>query len=76
MDRQSVPTPLQPRARKWARWVLAAFMGIALFLLISEHRAHLLGWGLHLLARACVLLLYLNTRAHEHDGGDDHIGRP
>ena len=76
MNKQPVSVPPQPRARARARWVLAAFMAITLFLLVSEHRAHGLGWGLHVLVGVCVLLLYLNTRAHEHDGGDDDIGRP
>ncbi|WP_043461585.1 DUF2933 domain-containing protein [Azohydromonas australica] len=70
MDKSQAP-PLQPASRSWSRWIFAAFMVIALFLLWSEHRAHVLGWVLHALVGACVLLLYLNTRACEHDGPDD-----
>jgi hypothetical protein len=68
--------PSAPKAKSWSGWILAAFMAISLFLLITEHRAHALGWVLHLLLGACVLLLYLNTRAYESDdqtdGGGSH----
>lgn len=57
--------------RSRSRWILAAFMAITLFLLVTEHRAHALGWILHLLVGACVLLLYLHTRAYEDDSADD-----
>lgn len=56
--------------RPWAGWIFAVFMAITLFLLFTEHRAHALGWVLHLLVGVCVLLLYLNTRAYEDDGPD------
>lgn len=54
----------------WPSRGSAAFMAVTLFLLLSEHRAHALGWVLHLLVGACVLLLYLHTRACEGDGSD------
>lgn len=69
MSVQHAPNPSKPARRPWASWILAAFMAITLFLLVTEHRAHALGWILHLLVGACVLLLYLNTRAHESDDG-------
>lgn len=69
MDKSQTPAA-QPPSQSWNRWIFAAFMGIALFLLLSEHRAHVLGWVLHVLVGACVLLLYFNTRAYESDRGD------
>ncbi|MDZ5455641.1 hypothetical protein [Azohydromonas lata] len=75
MDKSKAP--LQRHSfHSWSRWIFAAFMSIALFLLWSEHRAHLLGWVLHALVGVCVLLLYLNTRACEYDGPDDDRPRP
>jgi len=39
--------------------VLAAFAAASLFLLLTEHRAHLLGLWLLLLIPVCLVLLYL-----------------
>ena len=69
MDKSQAPAS-PPPPPSWKRWIFAAFMGIALVLLLSEHRAHILGWALHALVGACVLLLYFNTRAYESDGAD------
>lgn len=76
MDQQHASSPSRSVRRSWSGWIFAAFMAIAMFLLFTEHRAHVLGWGLHLLAGVCVLLLYLNTRAYEHDGPDDRAPMP
>jgi hypothetical protein len=46
------------------------FAGVALLLLVLEHRAHVLGWGLHALLGLCVLLLYLVVRADSGGGGN------
>jgi len=58
-------TPVRP-AMGLSTWILVAFMAIALFLLLAEHRAHAFGWWPHLLLGVCVLLLYL---------GGAHAGR-
>jgi hypothetical protein len=54
--------------RTWIFWI---FAGVALLLLVLEHRAHVLGWGLHALLGLCVVLLYLVVRA---DSGGDGNG--
>ena len=59
--------------RAWPKWIFWIFAGVALLLLVLEHRAHVLGWGLHALLGLCVVLLYLAIRA---DGADDGDGRP
>jgi len=59
--------------RRWPKWIFWLFAGVALLLLVLEHRAHVLGWGLHALFGLCVVLLYLVIRA---DGADDGDGRP
>lgn len=52
---------------KLARGVLAAFAAIALFFLVTEHRAHALGAWPHLLLGLCVVLLYLSSWHAEHE---------
>jgi hypothetical protein len=54
-------------------WIFWIFAGVALLLLVLEHRAHVLGWGLHALLGLCVVLLYLAIRA---DSGGDGDSRP
>ncbi len=54
--------------RAWRMWIFGIFAGVALLLLVLEHRAHVLGWGLHALLGLCVVLLYLVIRADS--GGD------
>ncbi|MBN8489866.1 MAG: DUF2933 domain-containing protein [Burkholderiales bacterium] len=54
------------RAR--SMWIFWIFAGVALLLLVLEHRAHVLGWWLHALLGLCVVLLYLVVRAAS---GDD-----
>jgi hypothetical protein len=54
--------------RAWRIWIFWIFAGVALLLLALEHRAHVLGWGLHALLGLCVVLLYLVVRADS--GGD------
>ena len=58
-------------SRAWPMWVFWIFAGVALLLLVLEHRAHVLGWGLHALLGLCVVLLYLVVRA---DSGGDRDG--
>ncbi len=59
--------------RAWPMWIFWVFAGVALLLLVLEHRAHVLGWGLHALLGLCVVLLYVVIRA---DSGGDRDGRP
>jgi hypothetical protein len=59
--------------RAWPMWIFWIFAGVALLLLVLEHRAHVLGWGLHALLGLCVVLLYLAIRA---DSGGDGDRRP
>jgi hypothetical protein len=54
--------------RAWPMWIFWLFAGVALLLQVLEHRAHVLGWGLHALFGLCVVLLYLVVRAD--NGGD------
>lgn len=50
-------------------WILVAFLAIAAFFLITEHRAHLLGALPFLLLLACPLMhLFM------HHGHDAHAG--
>jgi cell division protein FtsW (lipid II flippase) len=56
--------------RAWTKWIFWIFAGVALLLLVLEHRAHVLGWGLHALLGLCVVLLYLAVRANGRSGGD------
>ena len=54
-----------------ARWVLIAFLGIAGFFLIAEHRVHVLGALPYLLLIACPLLhLFMHHGHGHHDHGD------
>ena len=52
--------------RPRAQWVLLAFLAIAGFFLITEHRAHLLGFLPFLFLLACPLLHFM------HGGHGDH----
>jgi hypothetical protein len=54
--------------RAWPMWIFWIFAAVALLLLVLEHRAHALGWGLHALLGLCVVLLYLVVRAGSEDG--------
>lgn len=48
-------------------WVFACFALIALFFLLTEHRAHLYGWLPYLFLAACPLM-------HFFHGHDSHAG--
>jgi len=54
-----------------ATWMLAGFIVIALFFLLSEHRAHFFGALPWLLLLACPLLHLLHG-GHGHGGHHDH----
>ena len=65
-------TPLE--ARSWLRsrsgWVLLAFLAIAAFFVVTEHRAHALGALPYLLLLTCPLLhLFHGGHGKGHGGG-------
>ena len=72
------------RYRRLSRWVFFGFVLIAGYFLITEHRAHLVGFVPFLpflLLAACPLLHFFHHRGHGHGHGDDHSppsgsGRP
>jgi multisubunit Na+/H+ antiporter MnhG subunit len=51
------------------RWVLIAFLGVAGFFLVTEHKAHVLGALPYLILLACPLLHMFMHRSHRHRGG-------
>lgn len=72
------------------RWVLAGFLAIVLFFLLTEHRAHLFGFLPYLLLLACPLMHLFHGHGHHVHGasgasqpgrdqlpatGDDHAPR-
>ena len=72
------------RYRRLSRWVFFGFVLIAGYFIITEHRAHLVGFVPFLpflLLAACPLLHFFHHRGHGHGHGDDHSppsgsGRP
>ncbi len=53
-----------------ARWVFFGFLAVAVFLMLTEHRAHLLGILPYLLLLACPLMhLFMH---HGHGSHDQH----
>ena len=54
--------------RPRAQWVLLAFLAIAGFYLITEHRAHLLGFLPFLFLLACPLLHFFMHGGHGNHG--------
>jgi len=48
-------------------WVFVGFAAVGLFFLLTEHRAHLLGWWPFLLLAACPLM-HLFHGGHGHGG--------
>jgi hypothetical protein len=70
---------------KVSRLALWVFGAVALFYLLTEHRAHLLGWLPYVLFLACPLMhLFMHHGHGGHDesdtnpddtkGGPDHLG--
>ena len=53
-------------------WVLAGFLAIVGFFLITEHRAHLYGFLPYLLLLACPLLHWLLHSGHGGHGDRQH----
>jgi hypothetical protein len=57
----------QNRIQRAARWVLAGFLAVAAFFLITEHQAHVLGALPLLLLLACPLMhLFMHGRHRSH----------
>lgn len=57
--------------RRRSRIALVGFLAIAGFFLLTEHRAHLLGWWPFLLLPACLLMHLFGHGGHAgHSGGD------
>ena len=54
----------QPRLHSRPRLVLLGFAGVAAFFLLSEHRAHLIGWLPWLILLACPLMHVFMHRGH------------
>lgn len=59
------------RRRSRSRWVFILFALIALFFLVSEHRAHFFGALPYLLLAACPLLHLFHGHGHGHHHGPD-----
>lgn len=57
-----------------ARWVFWAFVAIAGFFLVTEHRAHLLGILPYLLLAACPLMHLFMHHGHHHGSRQDAPG--
>lgn len=55
--------------RERSTWALLAFLGIAGFFLVTEHRAHLFGVLPYLLLLACPLIHLFGHGGHNADGG-------
>lgn len=60
---------------KAATWVLVAFAGVALLLLLSEHHAHAWGSLLMLLIPVCLVLLYAASSHAESDAVHEKVNR-
>ena len=74
----NTPDEPQPRGNSRVGLVLLAFLAIAAFFLLTEHRAHLLGLLPWLLLLACPLLHLFMHRGHGGHGedGDGHEDTP
>jgi hypothetical protein len=55
-------------------WVLLAFLGIAAFFMLTEHRAHVWGVTPYLLLLACPLLHFFMHGRHGGHGGHGSDG--
>ena len=52
-------------------WVFLAFLAIAAFFLLTEHRAHLLGWLPFILLALCPLMHFFGHGGHGHGDKED-----
>lgn len=60
------------RRQSRSRWIFILFALIALFFLVSEHRAHVFGALPYLLLFACPLLHIFHGHGHGHHHGSRH----
>lgn len=78
MHQQHTDDQSEHRAWKNSRLVFLAFVAIAAYFLIMEHRAHVFGILPYLLLAACPLLHIFHHREHGHhgprDGSDGRAG--
>ncbi len=67
-----------PPASFW-RWktgfVTIAFLAIGAFFLLTEHRAHALGWLPWLILLACPLMMFMHGGHGGHGGHGSHRGQ-
>lgn len=68
------PHTARPFLKSRAAIALAVFGAIALFLLLSEHRAHFLGVLPYLLLLSCPLMHLFMHHGHGHGHGDSDTG--
>ena len=57
--------------RSRTNWVLAGFLAVGAFFLLTEHRAHLLGFLPFLIVLACPLMHLFHHRGHGSHGGHE-----
>lgn len=74
MERQTFNNSARTKGFSRSMVAFLAFLAIALFLLLSEHRIHALGYLPFLLLAACPLLHMYMHGGHGGHGG--HSGRP
>jgi hypothetical protein len=67
MNNHDSPTE---KAMRVHHWVLIGFLVIGGFFLITEHRAHALGWLPFILLAACPLMHLFMHKNHSGHGGD------
>ena len=70
------PSPRNRQSGTASTWVYAGFAAVALFFLLSEHRAHLYGWLPYILLAACPLMhLFHGHGGHSNHGRNDQPHR-
>lgn len=67
-EHQEHQQPAQWR-KNVSNWVFLGFLAVAAFFLLSEHRAHALGWLPWLILLACPLMHIFMHRDHGHGNG-------
>jgi hypothetical protein len=60
--------------RSKSGFVAIAFLAIGAFFLLTEHRAHTLGWLPWLILLACPLMMFMHGGHDGHGGHGDHAG--
>lgn len=68
---KAVPRSVRGQRGSVSTWVFLGFAAVALFFLLTEHRAHLYGWLPYLLFAACPLM-HLFHGHHRHGAHDRH----